>query len=229
MLITIPAVLDADQIARARALLGTGEWEDGKATAGVQSALAKHNQQLAQGSEAAREIGGTILASLARNALFMAAALPKTIFPPLFNRYTADQGHHFGNHVDNAIRYLPDGSARLRTDLSATLFLSEPESYDGGALVIEDTYGAHEVKLAAGDMILYPASSLHRVEPVTRGERLASFFWIESMVRDPAKRSLLLDIDVAVRQLADQLGDQAPAIVSLTGSYHNLLRRWAES
>ena len=178
---------------------------------------------------AAREIGDLILANLAGNALFLSAALPKAIFPPLFNRYSATDGHGFGNHVDNAIRYLPDGAGRLRTDLSATLFLSEPSEYEGGELIIEDSYGAHAVKLAAGEMILYPSSSLHRVEPLIQGTRLASFFWIESMVRDPAQRNLLLDMDVAVRSLAERLGDNAHEIVSLTGCYHNLLRRWANS
>lgn len=229
MLLTIPAVLSPEQVAHAQALLAAAEWEDGRGTAGRQSALAKHNQQLPQSSAAAVELGAAITASLARHALFLSAALPRRIFPPLFNRYGAAEGHAFGNHVDNAIRYLPDGSARLRTDLSATLFLSEPSEYDGGELVIEDSYGGHQVKLAAGDMILYPATSLHRVEPVTRGERLASFFWIESMVRDDGQRTLLLDMDVAVRTLAERNGDHDPAIVALTGAYHNLLRRWADS
>lgn len=228
MLISIPRVLDAEQLAHARRLLDGADWADGRSTAGVQSSLAKRNQQLPQDSAAAREIGEMILAGLTGNALFISAALPKAIFPPLFNRYAAAQGHGFGNHVDNAVRYLP-GGGRLRTDLSATLFLSSPEDYDGGELVIEDNYGAHAVKLPAGDMILYPASSLHRVEPLTRGTRLASFFWIESMVRDPGQRNLLLDMDVATRSLAERLGDQAPEIVALTGCYHNLLRRWADS
>jgi len=228
MLITIPAVFDASQIAHARALLEDAEWQDGRATAGAQSALAKNNQQLPETAPAAGELGTAILASLASSAIFMSAALPKAIFPPLFNRYAASEGHAFGNHIDNAIRFLP-GGGRIRTDLSATLFLSDPESYDGGALTIEDVYGVHEVKLPPGDMILYPASSLHRVEPVTRGERLASFFWIESMVRDDGQRSLLLDLDIGIRALAERCGDGDPAIVSLTGSYHNLLRRWADS
>jgi PKHD-type hydroxylase len=229
MLVTVPNVLEAEQIAHARALLGAATWEDGRTTAGIQSALAKRNQQLSPGSSAGRELGDLILASLSRNALFLSAALPRTIFPPLFNRYRAEEGHHFGNHVDNAIRALPDGAGRMRTDLSATLFLSDPESYDGGELTIEDTYGVHSVKLPAGDMILYPSTSLHRVEPVARGERIASFFWIESMVRDDGQRTLLLDMDVAIRQLAEQLGDDSAAVVSLTGCYHNLLRRWADS
>jgi PKHD-type hydroxylase len=229
MLITVPAVLDADQLAHARQLLAAADWQDGRATAGVQSALAKQNQQLPQGAAAAKEIGDQILTSLRQSALFMSAALPKAIFPPLFNRYAASERHQFGKHVDNAIRFLPDGSGRIRTDLSATLFLADPDSYDGGELVIEDTYGEHSVKLPAGDMILYPSSSLHRVEPVTHGERLAAFFWVESMVRDDGKRSLLLDMDVAIRQLASELGDHAQSVVALTGCYHNLLRRWADS
>ena len=229
MLVTIPEVLSADQVVHARSLLAAAQWQDGRATAGRQSALAKNNQQLPHDSPAARELGAAITASLARHALFISAALPKTIFPPLFNRYAASEGHSFGNHVDNAVRYLPDGSGRIRTDLSATLFLADPDSYDGGELIVEDTYGAHAVKLAAGDMILYPATSLHRVEPVTRGERLASFFWIESMVRDDGQRRLLLDMDVAIRQLAARVGDEDAAVVSLTGTYHNLLRRWADS
>jgi PKHD-type hydroxylase len=228
MLIAIPAVLDARQVARARDLLDRALWQDGRGTAGVQSALAKSNEQLPQESAEARELGAAILESLSRNALFMSAALPKRIFPPLFNRYSAEAGHSFGNHVDNAVRYLPDGSGRIRTDLSATLFLADPESYDGGELTIEDSYGDHVVKLPAGDMILYPATSLHRVEPVTRGTRLASFFWIESMVRDDGRRTLLLDLDVGIRSLAEKVGDADPAIVSLTGTYHNLVRRWAD-
>jgi PKHD-type hydroxylase len=229
MLVTVPTVLDPEQAAHARGLLAQADWEDGRVTAGAQSALSKFNQQLPQDSAAAREIGAAIRTALARNALFMSAALPKTIFPPLFNRYGATEGHRFGNHIDNAIRYLPDGSGRIRTDLSATIFLSEPESYEGGELTVEDTYGVHSVKLSAGDMILYPATSLHRVEPVTRGERLASFFWIESMVRDDGQRSLLLDMDVAIRRLAESRGDGDQSIVALTGCYHNLLRRWADS
>lgn len=230
MLITIPSVLSLQEVERARALLAGAEWEDGRATAGPQSALAKRNRQLVQSSDAAREIGSWVLAGLARSPLFLSAALPKTIFPPLFNAYAAAEGHHFGNHVDNAIRYLPDGSGRrIRTDLSATLFLSDPGGYDGGELTVEDTYGAHAVKLPAGDMILYPATSLHRVEPVTRGERLASFFWIESMVRDDGQRSLLFDMDMGIRQVAARQGDEDEAVIALTGCYHNLLRRWADA
>ncbi len=229
MLVAVPALLSADQVARARALVEQADWEDGKATAGRQSALAKRNRQLPHDSEARRQVAAMILEALSTNGLFMSAALPRAIFPPLINRYDASESHGFGNHVDNAIRFLPDGSARLRTDLSATVFLSGPDEYDGGELVIEDSYGAHQVKLDAGDMILYPATSLHRVEPVIRGTRFASFFWVESMVRDDGQRSLLLDMDAAIRTLAQNAGDQDPAIVSLTGCYHNLLRRWADS
>jgi PKHD-type hydroxylase len=228
MLVAIPSVLSPDRLQQVRQLVSDGDWEDGRTTAGGQSALAKRNRQLTASSEKGRSAGEMIVAALKANGLFMSAALPRTIFPPLFNRYDAEEGHGFGNHVDNAIRFLPDGSGRIRTDLSATLFLSDPEDYDGGELVIEDSYGAHEVKLAAGEMILYPATSLHRVEPVTRGTRLASFFWIQSMVRDDGQRTLLLDMDAAIRTLAGKVGDQDAAIVSLTGSYHNLLRRWAD-
>ena len=228
MLIAIPSVLDPDQLSQARQLVEAADWEDGRATAGRQSAIAKHNRQLPHDSPAARQVGKMIVDSLANNGVFMSAALHKAIFPPLFNQYDASEGHAFRNHVDNAIRYLPDKTARIRTDLSATLFLSEPDEYDGGELVVEDSYGAHEVKLEAGSMILYPATSLHRVEPVTRGTRFASFFWIESMVREDSQRTLLLDMDAAIRTLALTAGDQDPAIVSLTGCYHNLLRRWAD-
>lgn len=229
MLIAIPSVLSKAQVAEARSRIETAEWVDGAGTAGKQSSLAKRNRQLPPDSAEARELGGAIVAALGGNGLFQSAALPKAIFPPLFNRYDASAGDKFGDHVDNAIRMLPDGSGRIRTDLSATLFLSEPDDYDGGELVVEDSYGSHEVKLPAGDMILYPATSLHRVEPVTRGTRFASFFWIESIVRDDGQRTLLLDMDAAVRTLAGEVGDHHPAVVSLTGTYHNLLRRWAES
>ena len=228
MLIAIPSVLNVEQVRDARAAIGAGEWRDGRATAGVQSALAKHNLQLANESEAAKAVGAVILNALAGNALFQSAALPRRIVPPLFNRYEASDNHQFGEHVDNALRPLP-GGARIRTDLSATLFLSDREDYDGGELVIEDSYGAHQVKLPAGDLILYPATSLHRVEPITRGARLASFFWVESMIRDDGQRALLLDMDAAVRTLAQEVGDDHRAVVSLTGAYHNLLRRWADA
>jgi PKHD-type hydroxylase len=229
MLVAVPAILSADQVSQARQLIEQAAWEDGRVTAGKQSAIAKNNRQLPHDSEARTAVADMILAALSANGLFMSAALPKAIFPPLINRYDAAEGHGFGDHVDNAIRFLPDGSGRIRTDLSATVFLSGPDEYDGGELVVEDSYGSHAVKLAAGDMILYPATSLHRVEPVTRGTRFASFFWIESMVRDDGQRTLLLDMDAAIRTLAQSAGDQDPAIVSLTGTYHNLLRRWADS
>jgi PKHD-type hydroxylase len=227
MLLAIPSLLTADQVAEVRRLVDGGRWEDGKATAGTQSALVKRNRQIAADCERGREARQIVLKALAANGLFISSALPKTIFPPLFNRYDGEAGHAFGNHVDNAIRFLPGGAGSLRTDLSATLFLSAPDDYDGGGLVIEDSYGTHEVKLAAGDMILYPSTSLHRVEPVTRGSRVASFFWIESRVRDDAQRTILLDMDAAVRSLAQSLGDDKPEVVALTGCYHNLLRQWA--
>ena len=229
MLIALPAVLSKEQAAAMRRQIEEADWEDGKGTAGRQSALSKRNRQLPQDSGAAQHSGAAILAALESNALFVSAALPRTIFPPLFNRYDASSGDRFGDHVDNAIRFLPDGSGRIRTDLSATLFLSEPAEYDGGELIVEDSYGSHQVKLPAGDMILYPATSLHRVEPVTDGTRFASFFWIESMIRDDGQRTLLLDMDAAVRTLAGEVGDDHAAVISLTGTYHNLLRRWADA
>ena len=224
MMIQIPDLLTQEEVAHCRAIIDAAQWVDGNATSGRQSALAKQNEQLPQDSEAAREAGALVRAALARNALFTAAALPHTVFPPLFNRYGA--GQTFGDHIDNAIRS-GDG-VRIRTDLSATLFLAEPDSYDGGELVVEDTYGLHEVKLPAGGLILYPASSLHRVEPVTRGVRVASFFWIQSLVRDDARRAMLLDMDLAIQQLSQAAGADNRAIVSLTGVYHNMLRMWAE-
>ena len=226
MLLAIPSLLSSDQVAEVRRLIDGGRWIDGRSTAGKQSGLAKHNLQLVADCEGGLEAGRIVTRALSANGLFMSAALPRAMVPPLFNRYDAADGHAFGNHVDNAIRFLPDGSS-LRTDLSATLFLSAPEDYDGGELVIEDSYGAHEVKLAAGDMVLYPSTSLHRVEPVTRGSRVASFFWIESRVRDDARRTILLDMDAAIRSLAQSLGDEREEVVSLTGCYHNLLRQWA--
>ena len=229
MLVAVPAVLTPDQLAEVRRLVELGPWEDGGATAGKQSTLAKRNRQLPAASAEAQAAGEIILSALADNGLFMSAALPNRVFPPLFNRYDAGAGHGFDNHVDNAIRYLPDRSGRIRTDLSATLFLSDPDEYEGGELVVEDTYGAHAVKLPAGDLVLYPSTSLHRVEPMTRGTRVASFFWVQSMVRDDGQRTLLLEMDAAIRTLAGQLGDKDASVVSLTGTYHNLLRRWADA
>lgn len=226
MLLQIPQVLTAEELARARAVLAEAAWGDGKVTAGHQSALAKRNLQLPQSSPAAAELGAMITGALNRNLLFLSAALPQRIFPPLFSRY--EPGHDFGNHVDNAIRPLPDGSGSVRTDVSATLFLSDPADYDGGELSVDDTYGLHQVKLAAGDLILYPSSSLHRVEPVTRGARVASVFWIQSLVRDDARRTLLFDMDQGIQRAAETLGQQDASVIGLTGAYHNLLRMWAE-
>ena len=205
-----------------RAELETAAWSDGRITAGHQSALAKRNLQLAQESELAQALGERILRKLGSHPLFVAAALPHKVFPPLFNAYR--EGMDFGNHIDNAIRGDED---RLRTDISCTLFLSEPQDYDGGELVIEDVYGTHSVKLAAGSLVLYPASSLHRVAPVTRGTRLAAFFWIQSLVRDPLQRRMLLDLDLAIQGLRRAHGE-SPELVTLSGLYHNLLRRWAD-
>ena len=226
MMIHIPQVLTKDQVARLRALIDAAEWIDGNATSGAQSALAKRNEQLPEDSPAAKAAGEAILDALSANPLFVTAALPQTVFPPLFNRYGG--GQTFGVHIDNSIRQSRDGTVRIRSDLSATLFLTEPEDYDGGELLVEDTYGVHEVKLPAGDMILYPASSLHQVTPVTRGARTSSFFWIQSLIRDDAKRALLFQMDIAIQQLAGKVGAGAPELVSLTGTYHNLLRMWAE-
>ena len=227
MLLAIPSLLTSDQVAEVRRVVDGGRWVDGRGTAGVQSGLAKNNLQLAADCERGLEAGRMVTRALSANGLFMSAALPRTVLPPLFIRYEGASRHTFGNPVDNAIRFLPDGSGAMRTDLSATLFLSDPASYEGGELVIEDSYGAHEVKLAAGDMVLYPSTSLHRVEPVTRGSRVASFFWIEARVRDDARRTILLDMDAAIRSLAASLGDDRAEVVSLTGCYHNLLRQWA--
>jgi PKHD-type hydroxylase len=226
VLLHIPRVLTPAQLAHCRQVLERAQWVDGKVTAGFQSANAKNNLQVPEDHPAARELGDMVLEALEGNALFIAAALPLKVFPPLFNRYAA--GHHFANHVDNAIRQVPGRPHRVRTDLSATLFLAAPEEYDGGELVIYDSYGAHAVKLPAGDMVLYPAGSLHRVEPVTRGARIASFFWIQSMVRDDGKRTLLFDLDTAIRKVGQQTPD-SPAVVELTAVYHNLLRRWADA
>jgi len=225
MLLHVPGVLTPEQVARVRDAIDQTEWVDGRVTAGVQSARTKQNLQLPQDSTAAREMGELILAALQRNALFMSAALPLKVYPPMFNRYAG--GHSFGSHVDNAIRQVPGTPHRVRTDLSATLFLAQPEDYDGGELVAEDTYGVHRVKLPAGDMVLYPSTSLHHVTPVTRGERIASFFWIQSLVRDDGRRTLLFDMDSAIQRLARDVPDHQ-STVQLTGVYHNLLRQWAE-
>lgn len=227
MLLPIADILDAGALARVRAILAAAVWEDGNATSGAQAALAKRNRQLPEGSAAAREAGAIVLDALGRHPLFVSAALPLRVFPPLFNAYAG--GEAFGAHVDNAIRMQRGSDLRLRSDLSATLFLSDPDGYDGGELVIEDAAGERRVKLSAGSMVLYPASSVHRVEPVTRGERLASFFWIQSMVRDPTDRAILFDLDRAVQRVGAELGQDHRAAIELTGVYHNLLRRWADA
>ena len=227
MLLTIPNLLSKTQVTQCRAALDQAEWVDGNITSGPQSALAKNNRQIAEGTPLARQIGDLIQDALGANPLFISAALPLKVFPPLFNRY--DSGHAFGTHVDNAVRHLRGTNFRIRSDLSATLFLSEPEEYDGGELTIEDTYGVQRVKLAAGDMVLYPSTSLHHVTPVTRGARVSSFFWIQSMVRDDGQRTLLFQMDAAIQQLVAELGNADARVISLTGVYHNLLRRWADS
>ncbi len=225
MLLAIPEVLTPEQASHCRQLLEQADWVDGRVTAGHQSAQAKNNLQLPEDHETARQLGDTIIAALERNSMFMAAALPLKVFPPLFNRYR--EGGAFGTHIDNAIRQVPGTPHRVRTDLSATLFFTAPEEYEGGELLVEDTYGVHNVKLPAGHLILYPASSLHHVRPVTRGERLASFFWVQSMVRDDAKRTMLFDLDLAVQRVSQDMPGHA-STVQLTGLYHNLLRMWAD-
>ena len=224
MLVHVEQVLSPDEVRLFRERLAAETWVDGRVTAGEQSARAKRNLQVPEDSATARELGETILAALGRNPTFVSAALPLRVFPPLFNRY--DEGMSFDTHVDNTIRFA--GPVRFRTDLSATLFLTDPADYDGGELIVEDAYGEHAVKLPAGDMILYPASSLHRVAPITRGSRWASFFWAQSMVRADAQRSLLYDLDNAIQALSVQVGQGDPAVVGLAGTYNNLLRMWAE-
>ena len=226
MLVHIPSVLTAEEVADSRRLLDEAAWVDGRVTAGHQSARTKDNRQLPEDHPVARQLGDRILSALQRNSLFIAAALPLRVFPPLFNRY--EGGQSFGNHVDNAIRQVTGTPHRIRTDLSATLFLADPSEYDGGELLVEDTYGVHRVKLPAGHLVLYPSTSLHSVSPVTRGARIASFFWIQSMVRDDGQRTLLFDLDGAIQQIGRDMPDH-PSAVQLTGVYHNLLRRWADA
>jgi PKHD-type hydroxylase len=228
MLVCISGLLGKADVAEFRRQMDAHDWEDGRSTAGAQSAMVKQNQQLPPDSELSRTLGNRIISALTANPRFLSAAIPLRIFPPLFNRYASAQGHHFGIHVDNAVRgdYLT--GLRIRTDLSATLFLAEPDEYDGGELVIEDTYGSHEVKLPAGDLVLYPASSLHMVTPVTRGTRVASFFWLQSMIRDQHARSMIFDLDSAIQRLVERLGRDDPETVKLTGIYHNLIRYWVE-
>ncbi len=225
MLITIPDVLSAEQVAHCRVCLDAADWTDGRVSAGYQGRRVKDNSQLHEDSAVALELGDLVLAALERNPHFISAALPAEVYPPMFNRYQA--GQHFGAHVDNAVRLIPGSGRKIRTDVSCTLFLADPEGYDGGELLIEDTYGMQSVKLAAGSMVLYPSSSLHKVEPVTRGARVASFFWVQSMIRDDAQRTMLFDMDSAIQRLNQTQADP-DAIVRLTGGYHNLLRMWAE-
>jgi PKHD-type hydroxylase len=222
MILQIPDILSGDQVKECKRMLERSEWTDGRITAGHQSSLAKRNMQLPEDHPVAIKLGTMIVSALEQNPLFVSAALPLKVFPPLFNCYR--EGHSFGNHVDNAIRQITGTPHRVRTDLSATLFLSSPEEYDGGELVVEDTFGLHSIKLSAGHMVLYPASSLHNVRPITRGARIASFFWIQSMVRDDSKRTILFDMDMAIQRLTPD----HPSTVQLTNVYHNLLRLWAD-
>jgi PKHD-type hydroxylase len=226
VLLKIPEILSKDQVQQARAVLLDADWTDGSVTAGYQSAKAKNNLQLPEGSKESNQLGDMVLAALAQSNLFMSAALPLKIFPPLFNCYQG--GGAFGVHVDNAIRQVTGAPVKVRTDISMTLFLSEPDEYEGGELIIEDTYGSQNIKFAAGDMVLYPSTSLHRVTPVTKGRRLASFFWLQSMVSSDEKRALLFDMDMAIQSLRGKL-DDSPEIVQLTGVYHNMLRQWAQT
>jgi PKHD-type hydroxylase len=226
MLVCVPDVLSKQEVAEFRSIMDAAAWEDGRSTAGAQSALVKKNEQLPPDGEVARALGARVVTALTANPLFISAAIPLQIFPPLFNRYGA--GHHFGIHVDNAVRGDLLTGLRIRTDLSVTLFLSEPDEYDGAELVVEDHYGSHEVKLPAGHLVLYPASSLHMVTPITRGVRVASFFWIPSMIRDDRARGMIIDLDNTIQALVQRLGRDDPETVKLTGIYHNLIRHWAE-
>ena len=228
MLVHVKEVLNRDELRAARRILDRAVWGDGRVTAGMQSALAKNNQQLDQQGEAAKALQPIVLQGLNRHMDFFSAALPKRVFPPLFNRY-GGAANAFGNHVDNAVRFIPGGKGeRVRTDISCTLFLTRPEEYDGGDLVIEDTFGTQRIKLPAGDMVLYPGTSVHRVEPVTRGQRIASFFWVQSMVRSDEQRRLLYEMDRHLMRLRSTVGEEEPAVIGLTGLYHNLLRAWAD-
>lgn len=226
MLIRIADVLSKEQVRQCREILDAVDWVDGRATAGYQGAKVKNNRQLPEGSPAARELGDFVLAALERHPLFISAVLPARVYPPLFNRY--EGGETFGDHIDNAVRLMPGSGQKIRTDVSSTLFLSEPDEYDGGELLIEDTYGTHTIKLPAGSMVVYPGTSLHRVTPVTRGVRIGSFFWTQSMIRDDGQRTLLFDLDSSIQRLNQQQADER-ALVHLTGCYHNLLRMWAET
>ena len=226
MMLHIPNVLTPEQVARCREVMVKADWVDGNVTAGHQSRQVKYNLQLPEDSQTAGELGDMVTKAIYRSPLFMSSVLPQQVFPPLFNRY--DAGMVFGSHVDNAIRSHPTMPVRIRTDVSATLFISAPEDYDGGELTVEDTYGAHSVKLPAGDMIIYPGTSLHNVTPITRGSRIASFFWIQSLIRDVSHRAMLFDLDMAIIRLTqDHPGH--PSLVNLTALYHNLLRQWSET
>lgn len=225
MLLTVPDLLSADQVRQCRTALDATDWVDGRVSAGYQGSRVKDNRQLPENSPTAHQLGDLILSALERNPLFISAVLPSVVYPPMFNRY--EGGQSFGDHIDNAVRLLPGSGRKLRTDVSATLFLTDPDEYDGGELLIEDTYGAHSVKLPAGHMILYPSTSLHRVTPVVKGARIASFFWVQSMIRDDAQRTLLFDLDSAIQRL-NHTGADERALVQLTGSYHNLLRMWGD-
>jgi PKHD-type hydroxylase len=226
MLTCVPDVLSKAQVAEFRALMESATWEDGRSTAGTQSALVKSNEQLPPDSDLARALGNRVISALTKTPLFISAAIPLHIFPPLFNRYSP--GHYFGVHIDTAIRGDKLTGLRIRTDLSVTLFLSEPDEYDGGELIIEDTYGSHEIKLPAGHMVLYPATSLHTITPITRGVRVASFFWLQSMIRDSHARSLIFDLDTVIQDLVGRIGKDDPQTVKLAGIYHNLVRYWSE-
>jgi PKHD-type hydroxylase len=226
MLVCVPDVLSKATVAEFRAAIDAANWEDGRSTAGAQSALVKKNEQLPPNGETSRRFGEAVIKALVANPLFVSAAIPKQIFPPLFNRYGV--GQHFGVHVDNAVRGDPFSGVRIRTDLSVTLFLSEPDEYDGGELIVEDYYGSHQIKLPAGHLVLYPASSLHTVTPVTRGVRVASFFWLQSMIRDDHARRLIFDLDTAIQGLVGRLGSNDAEVVRLSGIYHNLIRYWAD-
>lgn len=225
MMLHVPQVLSADEVRKVRTALDAADWIDGRETVGAQGAQVKHNRQLPEHSTVGRELGAMILAALARNPLFFAAALPLRFVPPLFNRY--EGGEHYGFHIDGSVRSIPATGQQLRTDLSCTLFLGEPEEYEGGELEVVDTYGTHEVKLPAGDLILYPSTSLHRVQPVTRGARVCSFFWLQSMIRDDGRRSMLFELDQTIQKLRARHGENDET-VALTGHYHNLLRMWSE-
>ncbi len=227
MLLCIPDVLSKDEVRHCRNVMDATNWVDGRVTAGPQSASVKKNTQLPESSPASRELGEIVLAALSRTPLFVSAAVPLKIFPPLFNRY--GEGDFFGTHVDGSIRAIPGTATRIRTDLSVTLFLAEPEEYDGGELVVEDKYGTHEVKLPAGDLVLYPSTSLHHVKAITRGARVASFFWLQSMIRGDSERTLLFDLDQTIQELSSEKGVEDPACVRLTGIYHNLIRLWADA